>query len=154
MRIIEPASLPMAAAFSPNVLLGAEKGLLDVFDPRLLLAGGMLSGSLLLFAIILVLVKRWRKKQEVIMPSTHEQLNSYRQLFDEGGLTKEEFDRIRLRLLERMRKETGLGEKPAAPAEGAAEPKPAAAKPATPAESSPAEAPPNTNGQPGDGLTP
>src|SRR5262249_9174561 len=121
----------MFSAFSPSVLLGAEKGVLDFFDPRLLLAGGMLSGSLLLFAIILVLVKRWRKKQEVIMPSTSEQLNSYRQLFDEGDLTKEEFNRIRARLLERMRKETGLEDKLAAPTETAAEKAPAEPKPET-----------------------
>ncbi|HLW68864.1 MAG TPA: hypothetical protein VKS79_26370 [Gemmataceae bacterium] len=144
MRIIEPASLVMAAAFS---LLGAQKGFWDIFDTRLLVAGGMLSGSLFLFAIILVLVKRWRKKQEIIMPSTHEQLNSYRELFEDGNLTKEEFDRIRMRLLERMRKETGLGEKPAAPAEAATETNSVAAKPAAPSDS-----PPNPNRKPTEDL--
>ena len=144
----------MGAAFSPSVLLGAEKGVLDLFDSRLLLAAGMLSGSLFLFAIMLVIVKRWRKKQEVIMPSTHEQLNSYRQLFDDGNLTKEEFERIRKRLLDRMRQETGLGDKPAVPADAAAESNPADVKPAVSPESPAAGAQLNTNGKPADDLKP
>jgi hypothetical protein len=147
----------MAAAFSPSVLLGAEKGVLDIFDPRLLIAAGMLSGSLFVFAIILVLVKRWRKKQEIVMPSTNEQLTSYRQLFEDGDLTKEEFERIRKRLLERMRRETGLGEKPAAPAAPAAataNPNAAETKPVAPPDSPPAEAPPSTDGKPADDLKP
>ena len=144
----------MGAAFSPGVLLGAGKGLLDLFDTRLLIAAAMLSGSLFLFAIILVIVKRWRKKQEVIMPSTHEQLDSYRQLFEEGNLTKEEFDRIRTRLLERMRKETGLGEKATAPADATADPNSTETKPVTPANNPPAEAQPNMDGKPADDLKP
>ena len=138
----------MGAAFSPSVLLGAEKGVLDLFDIRLLIAGGMLAGSLFLFAIILVLVKRWRKKQEVIMPSASEQLNSYRQLFDAGDLSKEEFERIRTRLLERMRKETGLDDKLTAPSEPANQKPAAETRPAAAPESLPQDTLPGTSGKP------
>ncbi|HEV3144968.1 MAG TPA: SHOCT domain-containing protein [Gemmataceae bacterium] len=136
----------MNVAFSPAILLGAEKGALDYFDPKLMLAGGMLAGSLLLFAIIVLLVKRWRKKQEIVMPSASEQLESYRQLFDEGDLTKEEFERIRGRLLERIRKETGLVEKLAAPAGQAAAANTETARPAAPADGMPQD----TKAQPPD----
>ena len=138
----------MFSAFSPGILLGAEKGVLDFFDPRLLLAGGMLSGSLLLFAIILVLVKRWRKKQEAVMPSASEQLNSYRQLLDEGDLSKEEFDRIRTRLLDRMRKETGLDEKLTAPTGPSNQISAAETKPGEPPERPPQDMLPGADGKP------
>jgi hypothetical protein len=135
-----------------DVLLGAKQGLLDLFDTRLLIAGGMLSGSLLLFAIILVLVKRWRKKQEVIMPSTHEQLNSYRELFEEGNLSKEEFERIRTRLLERMRKETGLSEKPHSATAAATPEVSAEGPPAAAADNPPADTQPEADGKAGEDL--
>src|SRR5262249_4945316 len=80
-------------------------------DPRLLIAGGVFAGCLLVGAIVIAVVKRWRKKQERVTPSASDQLNEYRALFEEGDLSKEEFERIRGRLLERMRKETGLGAK-------------------------------------------
>jgi hypothetical protein len=115
------------AHLSPCILLSAG---LYLDDPRLVIAGAMFAGCLFVAAMIIALVKKWRKKQDVVLPSASDQLSEYRALFEAGNLSKEEFERIRERLMKQIRQETGLGMKAdgaktdgAAPA-GAAETKP------------------------------
>jgi hypothetical protein len=46
-------------------------------------------------AMAIALVKRWRQRDASISMSPSEQLAEYRSLYDEGVMSKEEFDRLR-----------------------------------------------------------
>jgi hypothetical protein len=101
--------------------------------------------ALLVGAVVIALVDRWRKRAALREEkgSAGEQLSHFRELYDRGELTKEEFDRIRSLLGDRLRKELDLN-KPAAPP----------APPAPEAPPRPADAPPSGNGAAGPPETP
>lgn len=98
----------------------------------ILMPGLMLAGAILLAAVVLMLLKRWRSTAESF-ESPHEQLAQYRAMFERGDLTKEEFDRIHGLLTSRIRKEMGEAVGPSADL-GSAKPSsvPSGEKPATP----------------------
>jgi hypothetical protein len=76
------------------------------WDPKILWYGLALAGVLLLGAIVIWLVDRWRKKapqQELY--NTGDQLTHFRKLYERGELSAEEFARIRSLLTERMMRE-------------------------------------------------
>ena len=108
----------MGAACFANVSVAR----LSFLDPRILTLTIMLSGALLLGALVLALVNRWRKKQANVIVSAHEQLAQFRAVHDRGELSDEEFERIR----ERLTKPLKPAAKPA--------PLPAAGQPAPPAD--------------------
>jgi hypothetical protein len=62
---------------------------------RLLTAGALLAGTLLLAAFVIALVSRWRRRSggECLTPA--DQLTHYRSLYERGTLSAEEFQRLR-----------------------------------------------------------
>lgn len=101
---------------------------IDPVNPRvefgdILMPGLMLAGAILLAAVVLMLLKRWRSTPETF-ESPHEQLAQYRAMFERGEITKEEFDRIHALLTARIRQQ--LGEATGLPAGSADSPRSAA----------------------------
>jgi hypothetical protein len=79
-----------------------------------------LAVALLIGAAAIALVKRWRQRDAAVSLSPSEQLAEYRSLYDQGVMSKEEYDRLRALLGAQLR-----DVKPA-PTETAAPPQPAA----------------------------
>jgi hypothetical protein len=94
-------------------------------------ASAALIGLLLLGAIAFSLIERWRKRQLTDSPAADiKQLTSFRAMFERGELTQEEYDRIKAKEAERMKKK--LAAKPAAPGKGGEAPPPQPAPQAPP----------------------
>lgn len=73
------------------------------FFPQVLWVTAALSGALLIAAAIIALFNRWRKRQENKTAESFDQLASFRALYEHGELSQEEFDRIRRRMVSRMK---------------------------------------------------
>jgi hypothetical protein len=121
------------------------------WDPRIVWYGLSLAGILLLGALVIWLVDRWRKKapqQELY--NSGDQLTHFRKLYEQGELSAEEFARIRNLLTDRMMRELN---KPDADAEHTPDPPPApppprpeGGGPARRHDDDPKPAPPPTDG--------
>jgi hypothetical protein len=95
-----------------------------------------LIAMLLVGALVIALVDRWRKRaQHAERQSAGDQLSHFRKLYERGELSREEFERVRALLSERLREDLQLPGHPAAPA-------PPGAVQAAP------EKPPEANGPP------
>jgi hypothetical protein len=82
---------------------GADRNL------RLFTTSLLLVGALLLGAILVALVGRWRRRQEAkedLSPGA--QLAQYRSLYEAGTISREEFERLRNLLNAQMRQSLGL----------------------------------------------
>lgn len=64
-----------------------------------------LVGTLLAGAMLFALLERWRKRSATEGLSAGDQLTHFRKLYDQGTISKEEFERIRTQLSEDLRKE-------------------------------------------------
>ncbi len=67
---------------------------------------------LLLAACVILLVNRWRKRKIQVTPTSSDQLAEFRVLYEQGQLSREEFDRIRSLLGSRLRSELELPAQP------------------------------------------
>lgn len=85
-------------------------------DPRFWWTSLALVGALLLGAIVIAALDRWRKRTQEERVSAGDQLSHFRSLYDRGEISREEFDRIRTRLGGKMRQEFQLPQPPAPPA--------------------------------------
>lgn len=76
---------------------------------------GALIATLLVGAVVLSWVERWRKRQLSDTPAGDvQQLGSFRSMYERGELTKEEYDRIKQKEATRLRdKLAGKGASPA-----------------------------------------
>ena len=70
---------------------------------RVLALIGAVAGSLLVGAIILALVDRWRKKQMNDTLSVQDELAAYRELYQRGELSAAEYEQVRARLMARLK---------------------------------------------------
>jgi type VI protein secretion system component VasK len=113
-------------------MIGPGTVLLARMDWRIVWASLGLVGVLIVGAVVIGMVERWRKRSASARLSAGDQLSHFRELYDQGVLTKEEFEQIRAQLAEKLREELQLKE--AAPAQ--------AIVPAVPPPK-PAEPPPN-----------
>lgn len=79
-------------------------------NPEFLVTVGLLVGALLLGAIVFAFVDRWRKRDAVATGGREstESLTSFRAMFDNGELTREEYEKIRDRVAAKMKKEVGV----------------------------------------------
>ena len=95
-----------------------------------------LVAALLLGALVLAIVDRWRKRAAMAeRMSPGQQLTHFRRLYDKGELSREEFERIRALLGGKLRQELDLpGAKPAAAPTPGPDQKPAPANGIRPAE--------------------
>jgi hypothetical protein len=75
------------------------------WDPRLLWATLGLAGAVLVGAILITLVDRWRKRSAEPPCTASDQLEEFRSLYERGELSQEEFDRIRATLTDQLREE-------------------------------------------------
>jgi hypothetical protein len=96
-------------------------------DSEVLWAALPLIGALLVGAGVIYFVDRWRKKADRTQAPAEDELTHYRVLYERGELSPEEFDRLKLLLGGRLRKELNLPQ-PVAPKE----PIPAEEKPPDP----------------------
>jgi hypothetical protein len=115
---------------------------------------GLLSAALLVGAVVLYFVDRWRKRAMLEDKKSGEELTSFRAMYERGEITEEEYARLRQRVAERVKKP------PAAPPNGPAAPgvpaAPAAAGPTAPRAAPPGYfqdpdepgPPPSPNGTP------
>lgn len=105
-----------------------------LLDPQLLWATFALIAVLLIGALIFAWLDRWRKrtKREGITPV--DQLTSFRQSYDRGEISQEEYEQIRTNLAPKVRQQVHLPPKPPKPVERGArnESLPPADVPATP----------------------
>lgn len=68
---------------------------------------GLLVVVLLVGAVAILLVDRWRKKQNQSELSSTESLTHYREMYENGEITQGEYEVIRARVAEQMRQELG-----------------------------------------------
>jgi hypothetical protein len=96
-----------------HVLVLAQEPLRSPWaDLRLLAATLALVAALLVGALVIALVDRWRKRSPDDRISPGDQLSQFRLLYEQGQLSKEEFERIRGRLGRQLRDELDLPDKP------------------------------------------
>jgi len=103
------------------------------WDPRLLWATLALVAIILVGAAVIVWLDRWRKRSDANPMVANEDLAYFRELYDRGELSAEEFERVRLRLGRQLRKELDV---------------PARAPEDPPAEQAPPPGPPAEQSQP------
>lgn len=72
-------------------------------DPRVLWYTAAIAGSLILGAIILGVVDRWRKRQMNITRSLQDELATYKALYQRGELSAEEYQRVRGRVVDQLK---------------------------------------------------
>jgi hypothetical protein len=147
-------SLPSAAAMP-------LAGVAD--DPRTLILVLTLCGALLLGAVIIAVTQRWRRRADDRL-SASDQLATFRELYEEGELSEDEFNSLRKLLGGQMLKEVAPGggdparkgqRAPTAEAEaptGKAVPPNAPLLPPAPSDSQPPPAPPPA--PPDEGIRP
>jgi hypothetical protein len=83
-----------------------------------------LLGVVLIGVLALYFFMRWWRRAGPERPSASDQLTEFRQLYEQGQLSAEEFERLRSLLGERMRRETeGQPPAPTQPAPPAAPPR-------------------------------
>ena len=109
---------------------------LSKLPPDIWIATGLLAGILLIGAVVLAIFERWRKRKANETYTAHDQLASFRLLYERGELSQQEFEGIKKQLLVKLKS----GD-------------PTAVAPKTePKESPPPESPPSP-GEPGPSAT-
>src|SRR5687768_3769671 len=104
------------------------------------LALGVLAGVLLVGAVVLHFVDRWRKRQSDAADARREStldLTTYREMYEDGEITQSEYERIRNKIAAKMKQEVGLAERPP-PAPPPQPPKPEELPPADGSQPPPA----------------
>jgi hypothetical protein len=104
--------------------------------------------ALMVGAVVIALVDRWRKRAAMKeeQGGAGEQLSHFRALYDRGEITREEFERIRALLGQRLRQELDLKKPAAPPAPEAAAASPGSFRAEKPAAPPAPDAPPSGNG--------
>ena len=81
----------------------AQQPAANPFDrPEIIWGTAGLAGALLVGAVVVLLVDRWRKKGLAPPGKSVDELTEYRKLFDSGEITEEEYKRLRAQLAERV----------------------------------------------------
>jgi Short C-terminal domain len=75
------------------------------WDPRLLWLTLALAGIILVGAVVIALLDRWRKHAAPEVSTANDQLAQFRELYERGELSQAEFDRIRATLEKELRRE-------------------------------------------------
>jgi hypothetical protein len=82
-------------------------------DPQLLWAMAALIATLLLGALIFAWLGRWRKRDDQDTLTPIHQLTAFRQSYDRGEMSQQEYERIRAKLAPKLRQQVNLPPKPA-----------------------------------------
>jgi hypothetical protein len=78
------------------------------WKPPLLTAGLYLGGALLVGAVVIALLNRWRRRSAEDRLTPADQLTQFRSLYEQGLLSQEEFERLRQLLGGQIRQEMGV----------------------------------------------
>jgi hypothetical protein len=76
-----------------------------VWDARLFWLSVTLVAVILIGALVIYWIDRWRKRSDGERLSANDQLAQFRELYDQGQLSQEEFERIRASLAPQLRRE-------------------------------------------------
>ncbi len=117
----------MGAAW--QAIANAGRARPPLWDPRLLWLSLALAAVILIGALIIAWIDRWRRRSGSERLSANEQLANFRRWYEKGQLSQEEFERIRALLSEQLRRELDV---PAGSPATAPEQKPETPKPAEP----------------------
>jgi hypothetical protein len=90
-----------------GVLLAQRAFKWQFFWATLALVAALLAG-----AAIIAMLERWRKRSKADRLSAGDQLSHFREPYQQGTLSKDEFDQIRARLAGEVRQELNLGPPP------------------------------------------
>lgn len=105
-------------------LLAQQKAAGSPFDrPDFLWGMAGLAAALVAGAIAIVLVDRWRKRAAMTDLLAGEELTDYRGMLERGEISKEEYEKLRLKVAKRVKPEDAA---PAAAPSSPANPPPAA----------------------------
>ncbi len=88
----------MAAGWLMGVVAQAPAPRAGLWDARLLWAGVALVAALVVGAVVIYLLDRWRRQPDVSTWDPNDELARFRQLYEAGELSQAEFDRIKARL--------------------------------------------------------
>lgn len=70
---------------------------------------GVLAGLLLVAALVLTFVDRWRRRQAAGRAvGTSLSLSAFREMYENGEITQGEYERIRAKMAAKMKKDAGL----------------------------------------------
>lgn len=72
------------------------------------LASAGLVAVLMLGAVLIAWISRWHRRLERETVTAHDQLTTFRLLYERGELSEDEYQRIRQQLLPRLREESGV----------------------------------------------
>ena len=116
---------------------------------ELLMVALPLIGLLLVAALVLFFVDRWRKRRTVVDSDAcapNDQLSHFRSLYERGEMSREEFERVKALLTEQLRRELNVAVPVSRSSAPVAEPPPAGtsvqASPPDPQTPPPQEPPP------------
>ena len=74
------------------------------FDrPEIIWATAGLAGALLVGAVVVLVVDRWRKKGLVPVGKSADELTEYRELYESGEVTEAEYKRLRQQVADRVK---------------------------------------------------
>jgi hypothetical protein len=82
-------------------------------DPQLLWATFALIATLLLGALLFAWLDRWRKRADRDVLTPTDQLTAFRQSYERGELSQQEYERIRATLAPKVRAQVNLPPQPA-----------------------------------------
>jgi hypothetical protein len=66
--------------------------------PQFLVPAAMLAGALLVGALVIAYVSRWRRRADRDLLQPDDQLAHYRSLYEQGAMSQDEFERVKARL--------------------------------------------------------
>jgi hypothetical protein len=126
------------------VLFAQNKAAGSPFDrPELIWGSVGLAGALFVGAVVIYLVDKWRRQAALDEKKSGEELTDFRAMFERGEITEAEYNALRLKVAQRVKKA-----EPAAPAPPA---NPAVPGPFPPEYFEDPHAGPSANGTPPDG---
>ena len=120
----------------PATILAQNPAANALEKPETWILAGLVVAVLLMGAGAISMADRWRKRQNREIDPT-ESLSSFRELYERGELSKEEYDRVKTRIANAAVKQMGLKKPAAKPATPPEEPKATGLppEPTTPPES-------------------
>src|SRR5579884_730494 len=94
----------MTPGISTALLADANKPSGSPLDkPEFIWGTAALAGTLLVGAIVVLLVDRWRKRALLEEKRSGEELTSFRAMYERGEITEEEYNRVRQRVADRVK---------------------------------------------------
>jgi hypothetical protein len=83
----------------------------SLLDPQLLWAIAALVATLLVGALIFAWLDRWRKRGDRDTLTPADQLTTFRQSYDRGEMSQEEYERIKAKLAPKVRQQYNVAPK-------------------------------------------